>query len=137
MSSTLLSRSDVLLIGGATVIIVFAIAISGAVLGANDKSFSQIITVGPVWNSDAWVCTSDENFMVYGALRGIGDSPQISINISGVGTQSLYILDVGEMESFSLGASADRSIIITRTGSVTGFITLQTISNAIASCTQI
>ena len=126
-----------MLVGGATVIIVFAIAISAAVQSPPAESFSQIITVGPVWNSDVWRCTSDANFLVHGAVRGIGAFPQMRIAVSGSGTQSFYNLTPNEMESFSVGAAADRSITITRTGTVTGFLTLQTTSDAIASCTQI
>ena len=133
MSSSFLSRSDVALVGGAVVIIVIAIAISAAVQGPS-ISLSQIITVGPVWNGDSWTCTSDANFMVFGTLRGLAADSQIAINVSGIGTQSFYTLEPTQIESFSIGASADRSIIITRTGTVTGFITLQTTSDAIASC---
>jgi len=129
-----LNRSDVALVGGATVIIVFAIAISAALQGES-VTFSQIITVGPVWNGDSWVCTSDANFMVYGTLRGLAGS-QLSINVSDVGTQSLFLLETAQMQSFSIGASADRTISISRTGTVSGFITLQTTSDATASCTQ-
>ena len=136
MSSTLLSRSDVLLVGGAVVIIVFAIAISAALQG-QVNTFSQVITVGPVWNSDAWTCTSNADFIVHGALRGLGAEPQIQIGITGVGTQSFIVLEPTEMESFSVGASADGIITITRTGTVTGFFTLQTMSDATASCTQV
>jgi len=131
---TFLSRSDVTLIGGATIIIVFAIAISAALQGES-VTFSQIITVGPVWATNSWVCTSDANFMVYGTLRGLAGS-QLSINVSDVGTQSLFLLETAQMQSFSIGASADRTISISRTGTVSGFITLQTTSDATASCTQ-
>jgi len=133
MSTNLLSRSDVLLVGAATVIIVFAIVITAVVQGTPEKAFSQIITVGPVWSTDTWVCTSDANFMVHAALRGLAGN-QISINVSGIGTQSLYTLEATQMAPFSIGADADRSIIITRTGTVSGFITLQTTSDAFASC---
>jgi len=125
-----------MLVGGATVIIVLAIVITAAVQGAQDKSFSQVITVGPVWNTDVWYCTSDADFVVFGALRGIRDLPQVSIAITGVGTQSFYILEVGALETINVGASADRTIIITRTGAVTGFITLQTTADATASCSN-
>jgi len=42
-----LNRSDVMLVGAATVIIVFAIVITAAVQGPQEKAFSQIITVEP------------------------------------------------------------------------------------------
>jgi len=116
------------------VIIVFAIAISAALQGES-VTFSQIITVGPVWNTDSWVCTSDANFMVYGTLRGLEGS-QLSIDVSGIGSQSLFLLETGQMQPFSIGATADSTITISRTGTVSGFITLQTTSDATASCTQ-
>jgi len=128
-------RSDVLLAGGIVLIIVFAIAITAVLQGSPPPAFSQVITVGPVWSGDVWVCTSDANFMVFGSLRGIGNS-QISINISGKGTQSLYSLTPGQIETFSVGGEANDQTIITRTGTVTGFLTLQTTSDATASCTQ-
>jgi len=117
------------------VIIVIAIGISAAMQGTPEKPFSQIITVGPVWATDTWQCTSDDNFMVHTTLRGIGTTPQLQITVSGSGTQSFYDLNVGQLESFSVGSPADGIIIITRTGTVTGFITLQTTSDANASCT--
>jgi len=126
-----------MLVGGATVIIVLAIVITAIVQGAQDNSFSQVITVGPVWNADAWSCTSDADFVVYGALRGIGDFPQVSIAVTGIGTQSFYLLEIGAVETINVGASADRTAIITRTGTVTGFITLQTTADATASCSNI
>jgi len=73
--------SNLFPIAAAVVIIVFAIGITAAVQGTPDKPMSQIITVGPVWNTDSWECTSDADFMVYATLRGIGESPQIQINI--------------------------------------------------------
>jgi len=127
--------SEVLLAGGIVLIIVFAIAVTAVLQGSPPPTFSQIITVGPVWNDDVWVCTSDADFMIFGSLRGLGDS-QISINISGKGTQSLYSLTPGQIETFSTGGEANDQTIITRTGTVTGFITLQTTSDAKASCTQ-
>jgi len=132
-----LKRSDLVIVAGATVIIVLAIVITALVQGAQDNSFSKVITVGPIWNNDAWACTSDADFVVLGALRGIGDLPQLSIAISGVGTQSFYVLEVGALETINVGAAADRTVLITRTGTVSGFITLQTASDATASCSNI
>jgi len=137
MSSSFLNNPSVFPTAATVVIIVIAIAITAAVQGAPEKPFSQIITVGPVWATDAWQCTSDGNFMVYGTLRGIGTTPHIQIGVSGSGAQSFYVLNIAELESFSVGGSADRIITITRTGTVTGFITLQTTSDANASCTAI
>jgi len=130
-----LSNSSIFPIAAAVVIIVIAIAVTAAVQGSPEKSFSQVITVGPVWPTDIWTCTSDANFLIHGTLRGIGDIPQIRISVEGSGTQSFFTLNVGELESFSVGNTAEKSIIIERTGTVTGFITLQTTSDAIASCT--
>jgi len=131
------SGSSIFPIAAAVVIIVLAIAISAAVQGSPDKAMSQIITVGPVWNTDAWECTSDADFMVHATLRGIGESPLIEIVVEDHGTQSFYKLNTAESETFSVGNQADKDIIITRTGTVTGFITLQTTLNAQASCIAI
>jgi len=101
----------------------------------NTGPFSQVITVGPIWESDSWICVSDSDFIVYGTLRGLENS-QLEIFIENVGIQSLYSLNPSEMETFSVGSSAGNDIIITRTGTVTGFITLQTTLYASASCIQ-
>ncbi len=128
--------SNLFPIAAAVVIIVIAIGISAAVQGSPDKAMSQILTVGPVWSTDAWECTSDENFIVHATLRGIGEIPMIEINIQDHGTQSFYSLNIGESETFTVGNQADKTITITRTGTVTGFLTLQTTSGATAGCTQ-
>ncbi len=127
--------SNLFPIAAAVIIIVFAIAITAAVQGSPDKAMSQNLTVGPVWSTDAWECTSDENFIVHATLRGIGEIPMIEINIQDHGTQSFYSLNIGESETFTVGNQADKTITITRTGTVTGFLTLQTTSDAQASCT--
>jgi len=124
-------------IAAAVVIIVIAIGIAAAVQGTPEMPMSQILTVGPVWNTDAWLCTSDADFIVHARLRGVGANPQITISIESLGSQSLYSLNAGETETFSIGDQADGKISISRTGIITGFITLQTTSNAIASCTAI
>ena len=124
------------LVAASTVIIIFAIAIAAALQGSSANSFSQVITVGPIWNTDSWTCTSDNDFMIYGSLRALGIGNQISISITGAGTQSLYELDAGQLETFSVGAPAGSDIIISRTGSITGFLTMQTTSDATASCTS-
>ncbi len=127
--------SNAFIIIGITVIILLAIIIPTTFLTPNDEPFSKVITVGPVWESNSWTCVSDSDFMVYGTLRGLGNS-QLEIFIENVGSQSLYTINPGEMETFSVGNTAGREIIITRTGTVTGFITLQTSADATASCTQ-
>ena len=130
-----IKRPDVFLVAGATVIILFAIAISATLQGPDTEPFSKVITVGPVWDSDSWTCVSDSDFMVHGALRGLGNA-QLTISIQDTGTQSLYVINTGEMETFSVGSTAWKTVIITITGTVTGFITLQTAADATASCTQ-
>ena len=115
-------------------IILLAIIIPVIIL-TNTEPFSQVISVGPVWESDSWRCISDSDFMVYGTLRGLGNA-QLEIFVENVGTQSLYTINPGEMETFSVGSTAGNEVIITRTGTVTGFITMQTSANAEASCSQ-
>ncbi len=129
------SGSNAFIIIGIIVIILLAILIPATFLTLNDESFSKVITVGPIWDSDSWTCISDSDFMVHGILRGLENS-QLEIFIENVGTQSLYSLNPGEMETFSLGSTAGNEIIITGTGTITGFITLQTSADATASCTQ-
>ena len=129
------SGSSAFIIIGIIVIILLAILIPAMYLTPNDEPFSKVITVGPIWNSDSWTCVSDSDFMVHGTLRGIGNA-QLEIFIENVGSQSLYTINPGEMQTFSLGSIGGNEIIITRTGTVTGFITLQTSADATASCTQ-
>ena len=117
------------------IIIVLAIAIASAIQDKPEKPFSKIITVGPVWEKTIWSCTSDRDFIVHGALRGL-QGAQIAINIADLGTQSLYSFDPERMESFSVGSPAGHTMIITRTGTVSGWLTLQTVSDATASCIQ-
>ena len=131
--------SNLFPIAAAVVIIVIAIGISAAVQDSTDKSMSQVLIVGPVWDTDAWRCTSDSDFVVHAMLRGIGTDPLplIQIWLEDRGTQSFYSMDNSESVSFTVGNLADKSIIITRTGTVTGFLTLQTTSDAIASCISV
>ena len=124
----MLNSNSLILIGGIAAIL---IAI-GATVG-EEKSFSQVFTVGPVWATDSWLCTSNEDYIIHGTLRGLAGS-QIEIDVSDVGTQSLYTLEPGQLESFSIGATGEQQITITRTGTVTGFITMQTVSGAEANC---
>jgi hypothetical protein len=128
--------SNLFPIAAAVVIIVIAIGISAAVQGSPEKAMSQIITVGPVWNTDAWLCTSDADFVVHAAIRGIGADPLplIAVSVQDHGTQSFYSMDNSKSVAFTVGNQADKTITITRTGTVTGFLTLQTTSNAQASC---
>jgi len=129
------SGSNAFIIIGIIVIILLVILILATFLTLNDEPFSKVITVGPIWESDSWTCISDSDFMVHGTLRGIGNA-QFEIFIENVGSQSLFTINPGEMETFSVGSTAENEIIITRTGTITGFITLQTSADATASCTQ-
>ena len=120
-------------------IVCAAVIISATVIvdisrGPTEKTLSKIVTVGPLWPSNSWSCTSDADFIVHGVLRGL-QGAQIEIAISGLGSQSLYTFDAGKMESFSVGSPAGHVMSITRTGTVTGWITLQTASGATANCT--
>lgn len=129
------NSSNLLLVVVSTIVILTTVVLTSGVTNQSESAFSQIIVTGPIWSEDTWTCTSDADFLVHGTLRGLEDS-MIAINIDGVGTQSLYTLNPGELESFSIGGQADNIINITRTGTVTGFLTLQTTSDAIANCLQ-
>ena len=118
------------MLGGITVILITIVAFS---VSEEENSFSQILSVGPVWTTDSWLCTSDADFMIYGSLRGLAGT-LLEIDISRIGIQSLYALENGQLESFSVGASGGQQIIITATGTISGFITMQTISGAEANC---
>ncbi len=131
-----LNNSQILLVSSATVVIIFAIVITAVVQGSNGSGFSQIITVGPLWNSDSWSCTSDSDFIVHGTLRGL-EGALLEVGITNLGTQSLYSFNAEEMESFSIGSPGNHIMTITRTGTITGWLTLQTTTDATASCTQI
>jgi hypothetical protein len=131
-----LKNSSLFPIAAAVIIIIIAIVITATVQSQHQPmTFSQVITVGPVWTTNAWSCTSNADYMVSGVLRGLGNS-QITIAITGLGSQSLYSLDPEKMQTFQVGSPADHTMTITRTGTVTGWITLQTMSGAKANCTQ-
>ncbi len=128
-----LARSDVMLVGGATIIIVFAIVITSVVQG-QPETFSEVQTFGPVWNNPTWTCTSDKDFMMHGVLRGLSGA-QLRITISGHGSQGLYdFTPVGSIKTLSVGANGGESISFIREGTVTGWLTLQTMSGAMTSC---
>lgn len=132
------ARGDVALVGGATVIILFAIVITASFQGGSEKQMSQIITVGPVWDTNNWLCTSSEEYLVHGVLIAYNNPSRLEIFISGSGEQPDFILQPNEMESFTVGGVADSSIRISKlTGTITGFITMQTASDANASCDPI
>lgn len=121
------------------VIIVFAIVITAMVQNQTRKqesSFSKIITVGPVWDTVSWVCASDKDFVVHGVLRGL-EGAQLSIAISDLGTQSLLLLDPKKMETFTVGSPGGHTMTISSSeGPVTGWLTLETSSDAKATCVQ-
>ena len=126
---------SIVLITCVLTLVVLAIVIT-SLLQQKSESFSQILTFGPLWNNgNNWTCTSDAGYLIHGALRGVQNS-QVAISMPGIGTQSLYQLDDSHLQSFTVGGKADHSMIITRTGIVTGWITLQTMSGAKANCTQ-
>ena len=124
-------NSPALVMGIGVAVILAAITISAMYEPKSDTL--QVISVGPVWNTDSWVCTSDSDFIINGALRGIGGA-LVEINISNVGVQSLYSLEDGRLETFTVGAEGGNYVTITRTGTITGFITMQTESDSQASC---
>jgi hypothetical protein len=108
-----------MLVGGATIIIIFAIVITAAVQGESE-TFSQVQTFGPVWNNPTWTCTSDKDYMIHGVLRGLSGA-QLRITISGHGSQGLYDFSpVGSIKTFSVGANGGDSITLIREGTVTG-----------------
>jgi hypothetical protein len=130
-----MNSSSVVLIASVLIIAGFAI-VTSALLQPKSESFSQILTFGPLWNNgNNWTCTSDASYLVHGALRGLLNS-QIAISMPSMGSQSLYQLDAEHLQSFTVGGQAGHSVIITKTGTVTGWITLQTMSGAKANCTQ-
>ena len=51
--------SSIVLVSASTIIIIFTIVITATVQSETGNQFSQVITVGPVWSTDAWICTSD------------------------------------------------------------------------------
>ena len=120
---------------GSTAIIIAAVAIITSISDSSNDDFSQILTIGPVWTDSGWRCTSDEDFVVHAALRGLRDS-QLAIRVSDLGTQSLYDFSPGEIESFTVGAKGGQAVVLIRTGVVSGWVTLQTTSGAMASCTS-
>lgn len=119
----------------AVIVIIFAVAVIAELTSRPppEKPFSQIIAVGPLWDTTSWVCTSSSNYMIYGAIRGIHGATY-AIAESQLGTQSLYVTVPGQMETFAVGSPGGQTITITRDGTMTGYITLQTTEGAQASC---
>jgi len=132
-----INKPSVLLVSAATVIIVFTVVITSSIQSSTMSTFSQVITVGPVWEGNSWVCTSDAEFIVHGTLIAYSEQNQLTIALSAQGTQPDFVLTPLEMQSFSVGGPADSTITISRTGTITGFVTLQTASGATASCDEL
>ena len=132
--SDYLKSPEMKFFAGSTVIIIAAIAISGA-MQSSSQSFSQVIVVGPVWPDAGWQCTSDQDFVVHAALRGIGGA-ELSIRVSNLGTQSLYELVNTRLSSFSVGANGGDSVTLIKDGTVSGWLTMETAGDAKASCTS-
>ena len=132
------AKANIFLFAVSTIIILMAIAISAVVVSQSEKSFSQVITVGPVWTTNVWACTSDSEYIVHGVLISYGDFPSIlTIAITGIGSQPDFELTPLKMESFSVGAPADSTMTISSFGTITGYLTLQTMLGVEASCRQI
>ena len=133
------AKANTFLVSVSTAIIIFAIVISATVQGPSEKAFSQVITVGPVWTTTTWSCTSDADYMVHGVLTSYGNTTSVLIiSISEKGTQPDLQFTPLEMQSFSIGGHADSTMNIeVARGTITGFLTLQTTSDATASCTPL
>jgi len=132
--------SNMFPIAAAVVIIVIAIGIASAVQPPTDKPMAKVLTFGPVWPNDSWQCTSDTDFVVHVALRGLqrdGIPPELRIEVEDQGSQSFISMENSQSTSFTIGAKADKTITITKTGGVSGFLTLQTSSDAQASCISV
>ena len=134
-----LSRSDVTLVGAAVIIIVFAIVITAAVQGSEEaRTFSKVKTVGPVWHTDTWVCTSTKEFLVHGVLIAYANNVGLTIAVSGQGTQPDFRLQQNDLKTFTIGGPAGSNIRISKSlGELSGFLTLQTSSDAKASCKEV
>ena len=127
----------VLLVSAATIIIIFTIVITASVHSSTMATYSQVITVGPVWNTNSWSCTSDADYTVHATLIAYEEDNRLIIFQSNRGTQPDFQLTPLELQSFTVGGQADSRITISKTGIISGFITLQTTSGATASCTEI
>jgi len=136
-----LTNSNVFLVSAATIVIIFAIVITATVQNStvqgttDEKAFSQVITAGPVWPTNGWVCTSDADYVVDAILVSYGNTPSyLEIQISGQGGQPDFEFTPFKMETFSVGGPARSFMTISSIGEISGYLTLQTLSNANASC---
>ena len=130
------SKPSVLFVSAATVIIIFTIVITASIQSSTIETFSQVITVGPVWNTNSWTCTSDAEYIVHATLITYDEDNMLTISLNTQGKQPDFRLTPLEMQSFSVGGPADSILTIARIGSTSGYITLQTTSGATASCTE-
>ena len=133
---SLLNKPSFLFVSAATVIIIFTIVITASIHSSTMETFSQVKTFGPVWNSDSWVCTSDAEYIVHATLITYQEDNMLTIKLNTRGTQPDFRLTPLEIQSFTVGGPADSFITITKSGNISGYITLQTTSGATASCTQ-
>ncbi len=131
-----ISKPSVLFVSAATVIIIFTIVITASIQSSTMETFSQVITFGPVWNGDSWSCTSDAEYIVHATLIAYDENNVLTIFLNTQGTQPDFRLTPLEIQSFTVGGPADSIITITRSGNISGYITLQTTSGATASCTE-
>ena len=135
MSVSKSAWANIFLVSVSTIIIIFAIVITAAVQSGQTEEFSQVITVGPVWPTNAWICGSNADYVVHAVLISYGNTTSfLRIAISGIGTQPGFEFTPLKMESFSIGGPADTQMTISSRGEITGYITLQTSSDATASC---
>ncbi len=134
-----ISKPSVLFVSAATVIIIFTIVITASIQSSTMETFSQVITAGPVWTTDSWICTSDAEFLVHAVLIAYDEGNELTIHVSAQGTQPDFELTPLKMQSFTVGGPAGSSVTISRsgTGVISGFITLQTTSDARAGCTPV
>ena len=116
------------------VVVVIAVAVIVDSQHKPQKPF-QIQTYGPVWTGTVWTCTSDSDYLIHGTVRALNGG-QLAVGITGIGTQSLLSFDAGKLYSFTVGSPGNHTMTITRTNVVTGFFTMETASDAKASCTQ-
>ncbi len=130
------SKPGVLYVSAATIISIFTIVITASVQSSTMETFSQVITVGPVWNTNSWTCTSDADYILYATLITYDEDNMLTIFQNTRGTQPDFRLTPLEIQSFTVGGQADSTITITRSGEISGYITLQTTSGATASCTE-
>jgi hypothetical protein len=116
------------------VVIVVALVIIIETQNRSQKPF-QVLTYGLLWSGTTWTCTSDADYIIHGTLRG-GTGAQLAISISDLGTQALYTLDPGKMQTFTVGSPGNHTMTISKTNTVTGWFTLQTFPDVKASCVQ-